>query len=110
MADPADIPGPDRNGQPAALLVEAGSDGALVDAVARFTFDPAAGRHAFGCLCCAGRSPAALAFDLLFRQRVRGLCPWFERVVVLAPSPRGMAMVAAALREDRVAAARFRAT
>lgn len=61
--------------------------------------------HLAGCTCCAGRTPAGEALDRLFQARVRGACPWFDRVVV---APDAAAAVAAALREDPLALARFR--
>jgi hypothetical protein len=79
-------------------------------AVAMAAFRPAgAAPHAPACPCCAGRSPAAAALDLLFQARARGQVPWFERVLVLAP-PGGAARaeILAALAGDRVTAARFR--
>jgi hypothetical protein len=94
---------------PAAIVVEgslpAPQPGPGVPVVA---FEPAAARHAFGCACCAGRSPAAVALDRLFQQRVRGHCAWFGRVVALVPGKAGAAMLRTALREDRLTAARFR--
>lgn len=77
-------------------------------APAHAAFTPAAARHAFGCACCAGRSPAAQALDGLFQRRARGQCPWFDRVLALAPSPAGAAMLATALAEDVLTQARFR--
>lgn len=92
----------------AAVLVEAPAP-PLPDGVAAvLDFDPVV-RHAAGCACCGGRPPAASALDRLFQARVRGACPWFERVVVLASSEASRAAVAAALRDDAVTAARFRA-
>lgn len=77
-------------------------------APARAAFTPAAARHVLGCACCAGRSPAAQALDGLFQRRARGQCPWFDRVLALAPSPAGAAMLATALAEDVLTQARFR--
>ena len=64
--------------------------------------------HAAACACCGGRAPAATALDRLFQARVRGQCPWFDRVVALAETPEARAAIAAALMEDAVTAARFR--
>ena len=64
--------------------------------------------HAAACSCCGGRAPAATALDRLFQARVRGQCPWFDRVVALAETPEARAAIAAALVEDAVTAARFR--
>lgn len=93
-------------GGPAAVLTEAPAttDGAV--ATERFDARPA---HRFGCGCCAGRSAVAVALDRLFQGRARGRSPWFERVAVVAASPAAQAQVTAALREDALTAARFRA-
>lgn len=88
------VPGRAATGQPAA---------------ARAAFSAAAARHAIGCACCAGRSPAAQALDRLFQQRARGQCAWFDRVLALVPSPAGAAMLASALADDVLTRARFRA-
>jgi hypothetical protein len=93
-------------GGPAALLSDAAT--ALDGPVASEAFDPRP-PHRFGCACCAGRSAAAVAFDRLFQARTRGRSPWFDRVAVLALTPPGQAQVAAALREDALTRARFRA-
>ena len=79
------------------------------NAIALASFDPFATGHAGGCACCGGRSPAAAALDRLFQARIRGACPWFERVVALAETPAALDAVVAALRDDAVTAARFRA-
>ena len=57
-----------------------------------------------GCTCCAARGPAALALDRLFLDRVRGVVPWFDRVVVMGDG----ASVRQAVAEDAVAGSRFR--
>ena len=94
-------------GRPAALLVEGA---APEDApAATESFVPADAPHLVGCACCAGRAPAALALDRLFQARVRGQVGWFDRVVALATSPAGQAEIAAALREDALTLARYRA-
>jgi hypothetical protein len=69
----------------------------------------AAEAHAAACACCGGRTAAAVALDRLFQARVRGRCAWFERVVALVGSAAGRTQVLAALGEDAVTAARFRA-
>ena len=38
--------------------------------------------HPVGCSCCVARSPDAAGLDRLFLDRVRGVVPWFTRVVV----------------------------
>ena len=69
-------------------------------------FSPLA--HPLGCACCGGRPAAALAFDKLFLARVKGTCPWFERVLALPAGAAGRAALIAALDQDRATAARFR--
>lgn len=64
-----------------------------------------AGAHAPGCTCCVARSPAAVALDRLFLDRVRGAVPWFARVVVPVA---GEAAVRDALAGDPTVSARFR--
>lgn len=61
------------------------------------------GPHQPGCACCEGRSPAALALDRLFLDRVRGQVAFFD--AVLAREDAGLR---AALAGDRVVTARFR--
>ncbi|UPG74211.1 hypothetical protein MVG78_08855 [Roseomonas gilardii subsp. gilardii] len=96
-----------RAGPPAALLLpEAAPD--LDGPVATARFQPFA-THAVACACCGGRSPLAQALDRLFLDRVRGVCPWFDRVLALADTPEVAAMLEGALRQDAVVAARFRA-
>ena len=113
VADPAMLATALAGPEPAALLVEAGSLPTallpgLPTGLPRAEFAPARARHAFGCACCAGRSPVATALDSLFQQRAHGRCAWFTRVVVLAAIAAARAMLAETLREDRLAAARFR--
>jgi hypothetical protein len=96
-------------GPSAAVLVEAPPTPMPANAIALASFDPFASGHAGGCACCGGRSPAAAALDRLFQARIRGACPWFERVVALAETPAARDAVVAALRDDAVTAARFRA-
>ena len=95
-------------GPKAAVLAEAPSPALPVGAVALASFDPVM-PHSAGCGCCGGRPPAAAALDRLFQARVRGACPWFERVVALAETPEARDAITAALRDDAVTAARFRA-
>jgi hypothetical protein len=96
-------------GPKAAVLAEAPPSPMPENAAALASFDPFAPGHAGGCACCGGRSPAAAALDRLFQARVRGACPWFERVVALAETAAARDAVAAALADDAVTAARFRA-
>ena len=79
----------------------------MVGAVAALSFEVFTS-HAVACACCGGRSPAALALDRLFQARVRGTVAWFDRVVALVPNEAAHGMVEDALRDDAVAAARFR--
>ncbi|PZR15609.1 MAG: hypothetical protein DI532_05195 [Azospirillum brasilense] len=95
-----------RAGPPAALLLPEDRPG-FGGAVATARFQPFAS-HAAACACCGGRSPVAQALDRLFLDRVRGGCPWFDRVLALADTPEASAMLEGALRQDTVVAARFR--
>ncbi|MBL6078805.1 hypothetical protein JMJ56_12370 [Belnapia sp. T18] len=92
------------DGPPAAVLAEVPALARPHHAVEAF----AAEAHAVACTCCGGRPAAAVALDRLFQARVRGHCPWFERVVTLAASAAGQSQVLAALGGDAVTAARFR--
>lgn len=88
-----------------ALLLEEGAGLAATDGRAVAWFSGRAG-HRFGCACCGGgREAAAVALAGLFQDRATGRVPWFTRVLAAVVDP---AAVAAALRADRVAAARFR--
>lgn len=64
--------------------------------------------HAVGCSCCAGRLPAAVAFDRLFLDRVRGVVPFFRSVAALDGGPAETSQVLRALAQDAVVGARFR--
>ena len=86
-----------------ALLIEGGAAvPANCAAVARFG---ASVPHRPGCACCAGRGAAATALGALFQDRARGRVAWFTAVVAAAADP---AALAAELRADLFAAARFR--
>jgi hypothetical protein len=99
-----------NDGPKAAVLMEAPPEPMPEKASALASFEPLAPGHAGGCACCGGgRSPAAAALDRLFQARVRGACPWFERVVAVAETRAARDAVMAALRDDAVTAARFRA-
>jgi hypothetical protein len=111
VAEGAALPALLAGGPASALLVEArpdlvGPEGAVTVA----SFDAAAAPHAAACACCAGQTPVATALDRLFQARVRGACPWFERVVVLVQTPAARDQVTQALAGDRLAQARFRMT
>ncbi len=96
-------------GPKAAVLAEAPPPLMPAEAAALASFDASMPFHpGTGCACCGGRSPAAAALDRLFQARVRGTCPWFEQVVALTETRAGRDLVAAALMDDAVTAARFR--
>ncbi|MFC7473543.1 hypothetical protein ACFQS7_04210 [Dankookia sp. GCM10030260] len=94
-------------GPNSAVLTAAPAPALPEGAVTMGSFD-ATPAHAVACSCCSGRSPVAAALDRLFQARVRGQCPWFDRVVALAETPEARAAIAAALSGDAVTAARFR--
>ncbi|WP_027285140.1 hypothetical protein [Rubritepida flocculans] len=95
-------------GKPAALVTAAPPPPKPARAAAAVSFAPGLAAHRAACACCQGRSPAAQALDRLFQARARGAAPWFERVLVLDEEGVG-AELRRALREDALAAARFRA-
>ncbi|MBC9177470.1 hypothetical protein [Pseudoroseomonas ludipueritiae] len=70
---------------------------------------PVATAHPIGCACCQPRSPAAIALDRLFLARTRGEAPWFKEVVALTATAAGREAIMAALEQDSVVSARFRA-
>ncbi|WP_241671204.1 hypothetical protein [Dankookia rubra] len=107
-ADTATLAAALAAGPKAAVLAAAPAPALPEGAVTTGSFD-AMQSHAAACSCCAGRSPAAAALDRLFQARVRGQCPWFDRVVALAETAEARAAIASALVEDAVTAARFRA-
>jgi hypothetical protein len=109
VADAASLAAALADGRAAAVLAEAPAPVLPAGGVATVEFPATGPAHAAACACCAGRSPAAAALDRLFQARVRGTCPWFERVVALAGSAAAQAQIAAALRDDSLTAARFRA-
>jgi hypothetical protein len=106
LEDPAGLAAALAEGKPAAVL-RAGEGGAVPRAVTVESFVPLL-PHQAGCACCGGRSPAAVALDLLFQARLRGRCGWFDRVVAVAETPAAQEMLRAALANDAVTAARFR--
>lgn len=107
VVDAAELAGALAAGPKAAVLAEAPPPPTPAGTAALASFDPVV-PHAAGCACCGGRPPAAVALDRLFQARVRGACPWFERVVALVGTPAGREAVASALSGDAVTAARFR--
>ncbi|HYF06194.1 MAG TPA: hypothetical protein VD970_01130 [Acetobacteraceae bacterium] len=109
VADRAALAAALAAGGPAAVLAENGAGADLPAAAVVMGFDP--GAHVPGCACgtCGGRNAAALALDRLFQARVRGAVPWFTRVVALAPSAAGRAVIMEALAGDALTAARYRA-
>jgi hypothetical protein len=108
VADEATLAAALASGPPAALISEAPPPPLPPGAVAVVSFDSTTATHAAGCVCCAGRSPAAAALDRLFQARVRGACPWFDRVLALAETPEAAASLRDALARDPLASARFR--
>ena len=109
VGDVAELAAALANGPSAAVLAEAPPAPMPAGAVVSAGFDPSMLVHAGGCACCGGRSQAAAALDRLFQARVRGACPWFDRVVALAETQAARDEIAAALSDDAVTAARFRA-
>jgi hypothetical protein len=104
LPDDAALPAALAAGKPAAVLsVEAPPPGPFP----ALTFATDQAPHPAACDCCQGRSPAADALDRLFQARVRGQCAWFDRVLVL-PEHGAAAAIRDALRQDVMAAARFR--
>jgi hypothetical protein len=97
-----------REGGPAAILAELPFPDLPPGAVGQERFEAGA-PHAGGCACCGGRSAAATALDRLFQARVKGRMGWFQRVIALAPGEAAQVAVLAALHDDAVTRARFRA-
>ncbi len=91
-----------------AFLVEDGADMPAEGYAVRFALGAPTPGHAFGCVCCTLRGPAADALSRMYRARATGIAPFFKRVVVLA-SPAGEGAVRDALENDVVTPARFRA-
>jgi hypothetical protein len=89
-----------------ALLIEGEGMEPEGVAVAHFLVAPAG--HLVGCPCCAPRGPVVQALLGLFIARVRGECPHFARVIVMA-SAAGQVAVRQALAEDVFLAGRYRA-
>ena len=108
VGDAAGLAAALATGAKAAVLAEAPPPPMPDGAAALASFDLSGLSHAGGCACCGGRPPAAAALDRLFQARVRGACPWFERVVALADTDEARDAIAAALAGDAVTAARFR--
>jgi hypothetical protein len=108
VGDAAGLAAALSHGPKAAVLAEAPPPPLPDGAAALASFDLSGPSHAGGCACCGGRPPPAAALDRLFQARVRGACPWFERVVALAETPAARDAIAAALTGDAVTAARFR--
>ena len=95
-------------GPPAAVLLAAGLPSPPGAATVARLEAPRA-RHLLGCACCGGRSIAAAALDRLFQDRIRGRCPWFERVLACPDGFQTGKELAMALREDVLTTARYRA-
>jgi len=92
----------------AAILAEAPPPALPQGAVAMASFDLYLSSHPQACTCCGGRPPLASALDRLFLARVKGQSPWFDRVVALVPGEDARAALAATLRDDAMAASRYR--
>lgn len=107
LPDPAALAEALAVGKPAAVISAAPPAPLPARAACAVSFEAGVTSHAVACACCQGRSPAAQALDRLFQARVRGQSAWFDRVLVLDEDGAGAA-VAAALREDSLALARFR--
>ncbi len=106
LPDLAALPGALAAGKPAAIVSLAPPGPKPEGAVAAVCFEAGVTAHPVSCACCQGaRSAAAQALDGLFQARARGASPWFDRVLVLKEAGDE---VRAALREDSMAAARFR--
>jgi hypothetical protein len=86
-----------------AVLLEAGQPAPAHGHVVPFN----AATHPAGCLCCAPRSGAADALARLYRARVTGAAPFFDRVIVIA-SQAGEQAATAALATDVVSQARYK--
>ncbi|MBX9750797.1 MAG: hypothetical protein K5Q68_14515 [Roseococcus sp.] len=107
LPDPVALAGALASGKPAAVISAAPPAPMPAGAACAVSFEAGVTSHAVACACCQGRSPAAQALDRLFQARVRGQSAWFDRVLVLDEDGAGAA-IAAALREDPLALARFR--
>lgn len=71
---------------------------------ARFSPQGSGALHAIGCICCGGRSPAAVALAGLFAARARGQVEFFRRVIA---DVRDEALVRGQLADDVLVRARF---
>jgi hypothetical protein len=87
-----------------AVLLDTDGAAPVAAAVARIT--PAAVSHPAGCACCLPRGKVAEALGALFLARVRGEVGFFRRVVICV---QDQAAIRAALTEDALVSARFRA-
>jgi len=100
----------DQAGEDDALVVEGGVEGgpAPRTGAAAAAFEPDGGGHPAGCACCVARSPAAQALHALFQARAKGEVPFFRRVLAVTRTPEGDRAVWSAVRNDPLAAGRFR--
>ncbi|HQT63312.1 MAG: hypothetical protein B7Z75_00360 [Acidocella sp. 20-57-95] len=94
------VPAPDD-----AVLMEVGQTPPAQGYVV--SFSAAKPGHIAGCTCCAPRGPVAAALTAMFRARVTGAAPFFQRVVLLA-SKAGEAAVQETLATDTLCGARYR--
>lgn len=95
----------DTPGEEDAFLVQTGLPHPATGYVV--TFETNANRHAFGCACCNGQSPAATALTKAFRARATGTAPFFRILAVIADE-EGEAAIMEALERDITTAARYR--
>jgi hypothetical protein len=96
----------DQAGGDDALIVEGGPAPRTGAAAVAFELD--GGGHPAGCACCVARSPAAQALYALFQARAKGEVPFFRRVLAVTRTPEGDLAVWSAVRNDPLAAGRFR--
>ncbi|TWB06020.1 hypothetical protein [Gluconacetobacter diazotrophicus] len=83
----------------------AGDNGGGLDVVGVPAITPFA--HGAGCVCCAPDGAIAAVLADLFRARVTGRRPWFDRVMVVVPAALHAGM-RQALEGNNVVAARYR--
>lgn len=57
------------------------------------------GRHAPACVCCVARPALAMTLLERFQARARGICPFFQRVVLVVPRDQ-VAQTGEALKTD----------
>ncbi len=92
----------------AAALIEVGLPDQPACTFMRFVAAAAPASHPTGCACCIPCGPMTEALRRLFLARAKGEVPFFCDVRVFA-SPAAEAALRAALRDDGILAAWFRA-